>query len=358
MNPFSFALQKTTGTTGSIYARNRNILTNAFTESLQYGAWAQIAPAAAKDASILLALKQRANTKMQKGLKDQSVHLGNAIAEGKQTRDLFLNTANRLATGFRQLKRGDFRGAASAIGGLDSQYFNPAKRRYEQGRRKSPASALANGWLELQYGWKPLLSDIYGSCEFLANKLYHVPRYKETSSSSRTVTSVDVAEDLNDVRTQTVAQEYTVKYVVYFSQSGNHDLSSLGLINPASIAWELTPYSFVVDWMLPIGTWLNNLDATYGLTFVKGCTTEFWRARCRGIQVAKSRTVGVNEYLRIGTLQSDSEYVTVSRGVLSDFPNNPLPAFKNPFSEFNSALDPGDHFLNAMALLKQAFKTR
>jgi hypothetical protein len=32
---------------------------------------------------------------------------------------------------------------------------------------------------------------------------------------------------------------------------------SLGLADPLSVAWELTPWSFVVDWFLPVGDYLN-----------------------------------------------------------------------------------------------------
>lgn len=37
-------------------------------------------------------------------------------------------------------------------------------------------------------------------------------------------------------------------------------LDQCGLINPLSVAWELVPFSFVVDWFLPIGTYINSMS--------------------------------------------------------------------------------------------------
>lgn len=42
--------------------------------------------------------------------------------------------------------------------------------------------------------------------------------------------------------------------------SSKFDLARWTSLNPASIAWELTPYSFVVDWFLDIGGTLRNFE--------------------------------------------------------------------------------------------------
>lgn len=36
-----------------------------------------------------------------------------------------------------------------------------------------------------------------------------------------------------------------------------------GLVNPLEVAWELLPFSFVADWFLPIGGYLNAMDAPF-----------------------------------------------------------------------------------------------
>jgi hypothetical protein len=41
--------------------------------------------------------------------------------------------------------------------------------------------------------------------------------------------------------------------------------SQLGVVNPASIAWELIPFSFIVDWFLNVGDFLNQFSDFLGL---------------------------------------------------------------------------------------------
>lgn len=41
----------------------------------------------------------------------------------------------------------------------------------------------------------------------------------------------------------------------------------LGIINPQTWIWDAIPWSFVVDWWFPIGTFLSNFTASVGLSF-------------------------------------------------------------------------------------------
>jgi len=38
------------------------------------------------------------------------------------------------------------------------------------------------------------------------------------------------------------------------------------LTNPALVAWELVPFSFVADWFVPIGSWLTAIAPLIGIT--------------------------------------------------------------------------------------------
>jgi hypothetical protein len=48
-------------------------------------------------------------------------------------------------------------------------------------------------------------------------------------------------------------------------------MASIGLINPSTVVWELIPFSFVVDWFLPIGNFLHGLSALTGTSTQQGC---------------------------------------------------------------------------------------
>jgi hypothetical protein len=301
-----------------------------------------LAPSAAEES----AFANIAITKLRNKVKDQKVNLVQAYAERAQTANLIAVTAARIAASVTSLRHGDFRRAADALG---IKAPKRARKRFAKAYAKNQSKAISNGWLELQYGWSPLLGDVYGSCELLAQKITREVANKATAQHSVLMEDVVTSNVINDGRLTTERRcEYTVKYTVYFSSSSDalHTLAQVGITNPALIAWELMPWSFVVDWFTPIGNYLQSLDATLGLKFHKGCRTIFMRQFNYGIsRYDKSTKVTRNiEGVAEGTWRK----TTCVRQILTDFPVASFPSFKNPLSFTHAA--------NAIALLRLNFK--
>jgi hypothetical protein len=83
-------------------------------------------------------------------LKNSKINLGVAWAERSLTARLIGDTAKTLAKSYTHVLRGQTRKAMRSLGVPNS--------------KSAPVSGNAAGrWLELQYGWKPLLSDVYGA---------------------------------------------------------------------------------------------------------------------------------------------------------------------------------------------------
>lgn len=280
-------------------------------------------------------------------IKDQKVNLAQVFAERKMTIDLLASTATKLVSVIANLRRGDFRAAASDLG---IKISRRSLARLNRGFGKNQSKAIANGWLELQYGWKPLLQDVYGSAEAVANAIADTGPPVVRVSGRRRVDrgfneTIKIPQEI-DCYLETEI-DYTAKYVVYF-RLGNEVLkvgTALGLTNPALIAWELLPYSFVIDWFVPIGNWLSSLDATNGCVFEKGSFTTFVRTRQSYLWAGSVQRTSDK---KIGKARAYHEWVDVDRIPLSGFPSARFPSFKNPLSL--------DHALNAMALLTQSFK--
>lgn len=352
MNPYSFSLYDNSGLVGAV---------STFTQFLPKGLGYEYVLEYGDHGSNLSdpsggsndAIDAKTRNKLFGKLHDQKVNLGNAIGEGRQLINLFSDNIQKIAGAGRELKRGNLQGAAVYLGGVQTKLVSD--KTFRKQLRKDYPKALANGWLELKYGWEPLLSDIHGALEFHADRQIKTPRTKEVSSTSRQQTNQFTVVGTEQGFTDYSSSKGTVRYGVYYSRSGNHDLTSLGLINPLSIAWELTPWSFVVDWALPIGTYLNNMTATFGLTFVKGWKTSWSQGIHRreyfGISTSSPDRISLRHDGRVQQITT----VNLQRTPLSGFPDNPPPTLKNPFSQFKSLIDPGDHALNALALLTQTF---
>lgn len=303
-------------------------------------------PGSQKDSAI-----NRNKQKLLLKLKDQKVNLVQAVAERAQTANLLASTANRIAASFFYIRRGNFRAAANQLG-----VVLPQRKRKRMTKRwlSGQTTSLGNNWLELQYGWVPLLSDCYGAAEHLAARQFE-KEIMETKATTVLERSTNRSAWSGSVKfpgrvfqeTQVFWQvQHLVRYQV--SSSRVHELSQLGITNPALIAWELTPYSFVVDWFIPIGNWISSWDATLGLTFLDGLQTVFQRVNVECTKVGNN-----SNKLNVGTdcfLQGNREEVYCKRDKLLSFPSPVIPSFKSPFSS--------QHVANALALLSTTFSRK
>lgn len=55
--------------------------------------------------------------------------------------------------------------------------------------------------------------------------------------------------------------------------------SQLGFVNPAVVAWELVPFSFVVDWFVNVGDVLSSYTDFLGFKFLESSVTSFNKDR-------------------------------------------------------------------------------
>jgi hypothetical protein len=291
-------------------------------------------------------------------IKASSINAAQAVAERKQTMGLIASTATRCAQAYGSLKKGNFAKAARDLGVTPKKR---AGRRFNSDYAVDQGKAVGNAWLELQYGWKPLLSDVYGATEAIAkannpsgnqNKIFK----KVTGRSTRKVEpfiktnypigSGDIGYSYS-VATGICMVSCRVGITYTKTSPAVSNLASLGITNPALLAWELLPYSFVADWFFPIGDYLGGLDATLGMAFESGYITTYEKYYSHVFEDHSYKTSsGYKMYYGYST--QDNENITVTRSTLGSFPSVPLPRFKNPISN--------SHVASAMALLLQNFK--
>lgn len=175
-------------------------------------------------------------------VKAEKVNLAMMLAEYRQMGSMFSNFAREFVGLYRSIRRGRFR-----------QFV---------GNRNGPA----NDWLMYRYGISPLISDINGISDLIMQ-----------SGAKPLIRRVSVKHQLRELDRGTSAygvdnfkwqrlEEQRVRDTVYveYTQSRLLALSQTGFLNPLALAWEVIPYSFVVDWFFNIGDQLANLDALTG----------------------------------------------------------------------------------------------
>jgi hypothetical protein len=119
-----------------------------------------------------------------------------------------------------------------------------------------------------------------------------------------------------------------VKVVLHYEESGSglQTLQQLGITNPVGLIWELIPYSFIVDWFVPIGDYLSSLDRFLGKDFVKGCICKAheWDGKTK-VTALSSQNYPTFQVQSFECPMSQTRVRHYRRDALQSFPSNSLP---------------------------------
>lgn len=189
--------------------------------------------------------------------------LGATIGEGREAIAMIADRASRLFRFGLACKRLDWRAAGEALG-VHPKDFLRRKRRAEDWR--TTASKI---YLEYHFGWAPLLSDIYAGLEVV--DLPFPPVKVKARSSEWTRYRQPIGTD--GFQTFSAKLSCEMGATILVDDPNRFRMNQLGLVNPASVAWELVPFSFVVDWFIPVGAYLSSMTDFVGLRLVNGYTT-------------------------------------------------------------------------------------
>lgn len=126
--------------------------------------------------------------------------------------------------------------------------------------RRAPLLRKAGSlWLQYVYGWRPLAQTVWQSAYELQNRLLdRVLVAKGRSSSTQAIQTFEDGTYVRAIEQGTMKTRSLV--VVRYQENGIPPISRWMSLNPLSIAWELTPYSFVVDWFYNIGGYMQDFE--------------------------------------------------------------------------------------------------
>lgn len=235
--------------------------TNANAESMDAGYWAlgganNIPSYWYADAA---AVHNKCYDKFVSQVREASSQLGaTATVEAAQSSDMIRRRAGQLVRAGRALKQGRPFDFFRELGVLH--------RRPRGLPNRSDPKKAANLWLEWHFGWSPLFQDIYQSVDVLQSPIPATHKVMARQSSGWMHRQISVKEDYSDAdrwlkanyREQMVARIEVTNPNLYIA-------TSLGLTNPAGILWEGVPFSFVVDWVIPVGSFLNSFTDFLGV---------------------------------------------------------------------------------------------
>ncbi len=225
----------------------------------------------------------------------------------------------------------------------------------------------AKEWLEYTYGWKPLLSDIYNATQDLKRKndsmLHFSARASEQreASGTRSLGRPDIVGDgtgfiiqegpVLTSKTGGIAKASCMYGITLKPPSKLSNAARWTSLNPLSIAWELMPYSFVIDWFVDVGSYLRDIETSliYGPEFVSG-----FKSSLKIMNVSESIDYnhrGTNSFfdgVMVVNASNKVDYKVFNRSILTTYPLPHLPQVKTDLS--------WKRLMSAAALLTQQLK--
>jgi hypothetical protein len=193
---------------------------------------------------------------------------------------------------------------------------------------------VSSAFLELQFGWKPLLQDVFDIADerirYILNK---IQRYRAGARIRVTPSETTVLLNVNPPGS--TESNYTTRPESFIScrlsvemEIPDFDLARWTSLNPVSMAWELLPYSFVVDWFFNVGSYLRQLETglLYNQYFRGGYVSYLWVGNATS-QVVKDYTYPWGEHQH-GTGTGYRRYRSFQRTVLTHYPLPYLPSVR------------------------------
>lgn len=279
----------------------------------------------------------KARFKVRSNLRDDTVHIGNMIAERAQT--------IQMVKGFLDVLRAPRHAGKNVLERLHT----------------NPGGLIGDNLLAFKFGVEPLLKDLFGMQEALA-KVQELPDTVTVHGRGSQSCEIEVVGPWvrsfkgQNLYTNVFRYVYTcrrtvdvhIKCIYRVDNPFLTGLNGLGLLNPGEILWEVMPWSFVVDWFYPVGQFITASTSDAGLTYLTGSQTvttkDHWTCRIE----SSTALIGISHIEIDGT--GSKSVVSKQRTVLTTPPEPTTPHFKNPFS--------GWHLAESLALFHQRFSKK
>lgn len=289
--------------------------------------WALLTPPEVREDAWVTPLRNR--------IKAIDISLGETVFEYRETAALFARAAHRIWDLIKWAKhplrrRGRYRG-------LGSWTLND----------------ISNDFLAASFGVFPLINVASASyfqlMDMLNDPSFFVLKKVEVNAQDERTVSGRVVKEAHDLEQQTrrSVKCKVVAYVKYLpGKCGGFTMD-----NPLSVMYQLTRFSFVLDWFIGIGEVLMSLDAATGVAGVTGTVTVKYSTTWKCKVVPTGAVLGGgNHYPQLvryyADVQNRRDEKSWRRDVLTGIPAPTFPVWKKSQSYYQLAL--------AVALLHQA----
>lgn len=199
---------------------------------------------------------------------------GENLAQMHQATSLIESKGLALLNFSKRLRRFDIIGAGRALGmSVLPESLDPKKHRREAIAKRITRD-FGGAWLEFHFGIEPVIKDIHDSLQILSTDF--APFHAVGKGSSH----LHVTTSSKSYYTRTaIAKEGIISVKIGADVRINNPnlylMNKFGIINPVQLAWNLIPFSFIVDWFVNVGDALSSYTDLIGMEVSNPYFTKF-----------------------------------------------------------------------------------
>lgn len=182
----------------------------------------------------------------------------------------------------------------------------------------------ANAYLGYIFGIKPIIEDIGVILKVIATRT-ETPfpiREKASAKASWIETQAGFKMDYN------FEAHCTIGALVDVVDQNVYDQVRMGILSPATLAWELLPFSFIADWVVGVGDFLTSREQALrnGCTLSNGYESMYCRTNRSGYYSRDTRDNDGNSFSAYAdVLGTKKEF---NRILMTSFPSPLAPSIK------------------------------
>lgn len=271
-------------------------------------------------------LVNQAKTKCMESIAQSKFDASEALAGAVQTAEMLARVIQVLILTIVDLRKGRVARAAKRLDVLTP---------------KNPKD-VADAWLQMQYGWRPLVSDAYAAVELLKSQLASGELLMK-ATGTQTAPLPDwrcfgnppaTSKIPFNVQNENSKVSARAECVYRISDPYAKAWAAVNFGNPLYLAWVATPFSFLVDWLIPVGDWLLGMSQANGCEFVSSWVTQRLQIKAWGtgpnVGVTGSQ-YGLSKFHMNFLPRTRYEVMVIQRDVLVTWPRPELYINRSPF---------------------------
>lgn len=190
------------------------------------------------------------------------INLGETLGEWHRTYNTVRTAIRSLNNAYKALRRKDLQGVTRSL-------FRTHKNKEIRDLIKDPIQID----LAIKFGVKPVLQVVYDSIEKWETGL----KRSNTRVVRSSLPPFRLTWDDSLFRNYWASGEIQIsgRSIIHYGVENPilADMQSLNLTNPAMVAYELFTLSFVLDWFIPVGKFIQCVAPPAGLRFINGCSS-------------------------------------------------------------------------------------